>query len=156
MSNFSFSHSVFKRLVLQSRKNQGLFGKGLTLYHHIILSLIDAENRNLLKTLLEKEKMLVTSIFSLFHNVYCLIKFISCPMRHLSVNVCNFDMSKILLFFRQLRFKRKKCLLPAFSSKFSNIFFCRFLQLFTTQSWLLTTPNKKNFQKHCGKRRKCC
>ena len=29
-SNFSFSHSVFKRLVLQIRKNQGLFGKGLT------------------------------------------------------------------------------------------------------------------------------
>ena len=29
-SNFSFSHSVFKRLVLQTRKNQGLFGKGLT------------------------------------------------------------------------------------------------------------------------------
>ena len=30
-SNFSFSHSVFKRLVLQTRKNQGLFGKGLLL-----------------------------------------------------------------------------------------------------------------------------
>ena len=29
MSNFSFSHSVFKRLVLQTRKNQGLFGKEL-------------------------------------------------------------------------------------------------------------------------------
>ena len=28
-SNFSFSHSVFKRLVLQTCKNQGLFGKGL-------------------------------------------------------------------------------------------------------------------------------
>ena len=28
-SNFSFSPSVFKRLVLQTRKNQGLFGKGL-------------------------------------------------------------------------------------------------------------------------------
>ena len=28
-SKFSFSHSVFKRLVLQTRKNQGLFGKGL-------------------------------------------------------------------------------------------------------------------------------
>ena len=27
-SNFSVSHSVFKRLVLQARKNQGLFGKG--------------------------------------------------------------------------------------------------------------------------------
>ena len=29
MRNFSFPHSVFKRLVLQTRKNQGLFGKGL-------------------------------------------------------------------------------------------------------------------------------
>ena len=29
-SNSSFSHSVFKRLELQTRKNQGLFGKGLT------------------------------------------------------------------------------------------------------------------------------
>ena len=28
-SNLSFSHSVFKRLVLQTRKNQGLFGKEL-------------------------------------------------------------------------------------------------------------------------------
>ena len=26
-SNFSFPHIVFKRLVLQTRKNQGLFGK---------------------------------------------------------------------------------------------------------------------------------
>ena len=30
MSNFSFSHSVFKRLLWQTHKNQGLFGKGLT------------------------------------------------------------------------------------------------------------------------------
>ena len=29
MNNFSFSHSVFKRLVLQTGENQGLFGKGL-------------------------------------------------------------------------------------------------------------------------------
>ena len=28
-SNFSFSDSVFKRLVLQTRKNQGLFGRGI-------------------------------------------------------------------------------------------------------------------------------
>ena len=28
-SNFSFSHGVFKRLVLQIHKNKGLFGKGL-------------------------------------------------------------------------------------------------------------------------------
>ena len=39
-SNFSFSHRVFKRLVMQTRKNQGLFGKGLTAYvsTHIILN----------------------------------------------------------------------------------------------------------------------
>ena len=49
-SNFSFSHSVFKRLVLQTRKNQGLFGKGLN----------DPEKEDL-KTLCEKEKMLVAS-----------------------------------------------------------------------------------------------
>ena len=30
-SNFSFSHSVFKRLLLGTRKNKGLFGKGLSL-----------------------------------------------------------------------------------------------------------------------------
>ena len=31
-SNFSFFHCVFKRLILMSLKNQGLFGKGLTWY----------------------------------------------------------------------------------------------------------------------------
>ena len=31
-SNFSFSHSVFKRLELETCKNQGLFRKGLTGY----------------------------------------------------------------------------------------------------------------------------
>ena len=29
MSNFPFSQGVFKKLLLQTRKNQGLFGKGL-------------------------------------------------------------------------------------------------------------------------------
>ena len=33
-----FPHSVFKRLVLQTRKNQGLFGKGLTLNVDIAFS----------------------------------------------------------------------------------------------------------------------
>ena len=28
-SNFSISHSVFNRLILQTRKKQGLFGEGL-------------------------------------------------------------------------------------------------------------------------------
>ena len=34
-SNFSFSHSVFKRLVLQTRKNKGLFVKGLMVYNEL-------------------------------------------------------------------------------------------------------------------------
>ena len=33
-SNFSFSNSVFERLVLQTRKNQGLFGKGHMKHSH--------------------------------------------------------------------------------------------------------------------------
>ena len=37
-SDFSFSHSVFKRLVLQTRKNQGVFGKGLNLYQRQLCS----------------------------------------------------------------------------------------------------------------------
>ena len=32
-SNFSFPRIVFKRLVMQTCKNQGLFGKGLTFRH---------------------------------------------------------------------------------------------------------------------------
>ena len=31
LSNFCFSHSVFKRIVLQTHENQGLYGKGLIL-----------------------------------------------------------------------------------------------------------------------------
>ena len=35
-ANFSFSYSVFKRLVLQTHKNQGLFRKGLIIYNQTI------------------------------------------------------------------------------------------------------------------------
>ena len=38
INNFAFSHSVFKRLALQTHKNQGLFGKGLNLIKSEILS----------------------------------------------------------------------------------------------------------------------
>ena len=45
MSNFSFSHSVFKGLELQTRKNKGFLGKGLMhrpdpwyqARHHVIM-----------------------------------------------------------------------------------------------------------------------
>ena len=43
-SNFSFSQSVFKRLVLQTHKNQGLFGKGLNIAKMMIFLFDRAEN----------------------------------------------------------------------------------------------------------------
>ena len=36
MSNFSFSNSVFKRLVLQKCENKGLFGIRIPLHHTIL------------------------------------------------------------------------------------------------------------------------
>ena len=39
-SNFSFSHSVFKRLLLQTRKNQSFFEKGLNTMGHVILKML--------------------------------------------------------------------------------------------------------------------
>ena len=47
-SNFSFSHSVFKRLVLQTRKNQGLFGKGLNNLNgqvHLMVQSVTGQSR---------------------------------------------------------------------------------------------------------------
>ena len=46
-SNFSFSHSVFKRLVSKGRQKVSLCGNGLDLYHTI---------SRLLKTLRERER----------------------------------------------------------------------------------------------------
>ena len=50
-NNFFFSYSVVKRLVLQTRKNQGLFGKGLKVFfckvRVICYSLVKAGTCNL-------------------------------------------------------------------------------------------------------------
>ena len=93
-SNFSFSHTVFKRLMQQTRKNQNLFGKGLRCHlqcfehgqvqNFVLCYRVDPLShydtfwrvwkKNLFKTLREKEKMLVTSIFSFSHNVLYSIK----------------------------------------------------------------------------------
>ena len=66
-SSFSFSHSVFKRLVLQTRKHKGLFGKGQILVNLTENSKFVSE---MSETLWEKEKMLVTSIFFISFNVF--------------------------------------------------------------------------------------
>ena len=48
MSNFSFSHTDFKRLVLQTRKNQGLFGKGFNIIHVFYTSLYKITSKALI------------------------------------------------------------------------------------------------------------
>ena len=85
MSNFSFSHIVIKRLVMQTRKNQGLFGKGLTLSQTTNFRLFQTERacRRQFKIWWkwqrvihmdgkhwEKEKLLITSNFFFSHSVF--------------------------------------------------------------------------------------
>ena len=94
MSNFSFSHSVFKRLLLQIRKNQGLFGKGLKVcfsYNYLYLLTLSLTSPGfyvsavqVLKTQWEKEKLLVTSNFSLSRSVFY-------PFGELSVIFIKFE-----------------------------------------------------------------
>ena len=78
-SNFSFSNSVFKRLLLQTRKNQGLFGKGLRMslsllrqltvpvgtvkYRHMILTLNEMRNSAKLKNMRKEATYDLLSIF---------------------------------------------------------------------------------------------
>ena len=64
MSNFSFSHSVFKTPVQQIHKNQGLFGKGLNLAQVIVFSYEKEEN------IVEKKKILFTNMFRFSTNVF--------------------------------------------------------------------------------------
>ena len=48
-SNFSFSHSVFKIIEPQTRKNQGLFGKGLKCFSSFLRLVCAVSERNVLK-----------------------------------------------------------------------------------------------------------
>ena len=66
-SNFSFSHSVFKRIVFQGHQKVSLCGNGLTHYH--IMPHFDAyiAEDNIVR---KKKKLLVTSNFSFSHNVF--------------------------------------------------------------------------------------
>ena len=86
MSDFSFFRSVFKRLLLQTRKIQRLFGKGLTIWQMTNFSLLKIERvcrqqiwiewkwqkilQTVRKHLGEKEKLLVMSDFSTFTSVF--------------------------------------------------------------------------------------
>ena len=66
-SNFSFSHSVFKRLVLQTHKNKGLFGKGL-IFPQTIPGLHDPTFKKPSENIVENGEN--AGIFSFFHKVF--------------------------------------------------------------------------------------
>ena len=87
--------------ILAKHINRPYFGKkkGLNSLPHTTL-----RERSLLKTLWEKKKMLVTSIFSFFHNFSVLLKpNFSCSFTFMlsSANALNFDQSKILSFGKE-------------------------------------------------------
>ena len=89
MSNFSYSHSVFKRLLLQTRKIQGLFGKGLKeIFFERPFSKFVQESFT--KTLWKKVKLLKTSNFTFFRNVFYAIYILKSFNYHISVAVCSF------------------------------------------------------------------
>ena len=76
-SNFSFSHGVFKGLVLQTRKNKGFSGKGLNMElvnkwqtTNLVFNIMAKSYLKGQKTLWEKEKLLVASNFSFSHGVF--------------------------------------------------------------------------------------
>ena len=113
-SNFSFSHIVFKRLVLQTRKNQGLFGKGLTgivncssITELMTLALVIVDSYSLLNDpmilqprrtklviiLPEKDVIFVTSIFWFSKNVFSALKI-----------ECYADIFKLLSKWHNLNF----------------------------------------------------
>ena len=93
-SNFSFSHSVFKRHVLQTRKNQGLFGKGLKSWFIPCVFLNKPWfwrvcSTSLLKTLWENEKLPLMCNFSFSHNVFYLFEELSAVFIWIEIVVCR-------------------------------------------------------------------
>ena len=116
MSNFSFSHSVFKRLLVQTHKNQGLFGKGLIFTTKC--QAITTPRKKPFGNFMEKGENGGNQYFLLFPQ---------CFVPHFS-----FYIDKVLvLSFDNLQ------IIP--------------VQLFTTQSRLLTTLRKRPFENIVGK-----
>ena len=68
-SNFSFSHSVFKRIVSKGRQKVSLFGKGLSLYH-TIPTFNDLQKEAFWKHCRKRRKCWLPAFFSFSHNVF--------------------------------------------------------------------------------------
>ena len=117
-----------------------------------------SSERRLLKTLLEKEKMLVSSIFSFFHNVFCPSRntfwyFFFITFILLSTNAFNLDQSKILPFGKEFTITKTNFN----STKWQNFTLvhiqsiCRRQNICDSKIKIYIGKNRK----HWGKRRKC-
>ena len=95
---FSFSHNVFKSLLLSGHKNWVTCGKGLTL-SQTSPSFKDVCCENLLKAQWEKEKLLIPSNFSFFQSVFCPFGKLSTIFIELNIVICQlFQFAKSLKF----------------------------------------------------------
>ena len=103
-SNFSFSHSVFKRLVSQGRQKVSLCGNGLsayTLYRHFNPFpnkpwFLGVFSTSLLKTLRENEKLLLMTNFSFCHSVFYPFIELSVLSIEFEIAICKFlDFEKV-------------------------------------------------------------
>ena len=116
-SYFSFSHSVFKRLVMQTSENNLAFqNTGLVIMLSASMLLIKTFpnkplflrvcSTSLLKTIREKEKLLVKSNFSLSHTGFTRLEnflpFIS-SLKLSHANSFSFERAKNLSFGKGLR-----------------------------------------------------
>ena len=101
-SNFSFFHSVFRRIILQTRKNKVLFGKGLIQRSRVRLLSHDAvyndpESRSGQNTLLEVgENDPFTTAFSTVLETVVEINIIQVMLMLSSAN--SFNLDKFIFF----------------------------------------------------------
>ena len=102
-----FNMDKFSMRTAQNDMVQNFFADVLTLYH-TIANFINSVKENLLKILWEKEKMIMTSIFSFAHNVLTLPKtnsFISVTFKLPSANVLKLVKLEVLLFTKRQNFR---------------------------------------------------
>ena len=139
-SNFSFSHSVFKRLVLQTRKNQGLFGKGLRLR--------EMPGRKLLLLFVWQGSKFYFQVADLLLATCFLLQLILNPGSQ-TLGLCNKGLKRRLC--KTMRKTKKpesitgKSLLLTSICSFSQIFFLPYQKQINSTIWtnsLLSSANK--------------
>ena len=107
-SNFSFSRSVFKRLVLQTRKNQGLFGKGLT--HYQQYSILTHYRYIVVENIVRKGEIVCNKQLLLFSQCflpYMILTFhFRCTLKYCLQFVSIWTSLKLILMLPNLNFRQ--------------------------------------------------